>query len=339
MRYYDTLVIDMSYLLHRVLHAGSSKGEAAHQEMMTSGGTPTGGVYGVCKTLKSLLSREDLRVGDIVAVWDGPSRPRSPRRTSLLPVYKNKEEDPNLTEEEKLQSREFRALYNDQKPRINDLFRRLGVPVVVLEGREGDDVVAVVSSMLQGRVLVMSDDRDYWQMVSERTHVYRAIKDYILTPDNFAEKTELPTPFQYLICASITGDGSDNIPGIDGVGGTTAVKFAKAYPAQVFKYHLFMETVESLKQSDTRSRKRYEILRNNYNIVVRNMHLMNLSLETCTFTDYERDVIRSQYAAPRVFDPEDIMGLFMRYEFKSLLDDAFPYFLKPFYSRTAIGLK
>ena len=154
---YDIVLFDMSHLLNRILRVKID--DLPYMNMTTSTGIPTGGVYGVLKSLRGLLSRPDLKIKDAVAVWDGRPRGLSPRRLSLLPTYKERAHDPNAVpdpDEVKL-----RMLYEEQRPRIDSTLNKLGVPVVNLPGREGDKGVG--ARLGASRAAATKKENSFWK--------------------------------------------------------------------------------------------------------------------------------------------------------------------------------
>lgn len=312
---YDQLVVDGSYLLHRILHAGGKEGEMAYQLMRSSSGIPTGGVFGCVKSLRAALNHATFQVRSVIVVWDGRPRKLSPRRVAIWPHYKN---DPAYQPTD--EDREMRNLYEDQRPRVEQALKLLGITSINLPEREGDDVVANVLKHVSGKTLVMSDDRDYLQLVGPQVHVYRAIKDYTATLENFQEKTGVKDPRRYLLYAAICGDGSDFIPGIPGVGDTTAQRLANALDLSEdgrFTYPVMIAALDGLKISDRRNAKRYQTLQGSLDIVVRNLMLVDLGLETLSPSE-----IQAMHAQlPAKFSEQEVLHWFSAYEFKSYLEN------------------
>jgi DNA polymerase-1 len=317
------LLVDGSYLLHRILHAGGSKDSQAFQEMQTSSGIPTGGVFGVLKALRAALTHVSFQVGSVVVVWDGRPSGLSKRRLSIYPQYKQR--GPAATPEEDLENQKFRHLYEDQRPRVEQLLKLLNVVSINLPGREGDDVVASMIPILQmvsnAPILVMSDDRDYYQLVSDRVHLYRAIKDVVITPQNFFELTNVSTPRKYLLYAALCGDSSDNITGIVGVGDVTARNLANNIELDEngrFTFTNIVKVVSQLMTSDKRLAKKYQLVVANISRVQRNLMLMDLSLETLDGS--EGAMIAAEMHSKSLNDVE-VARLFTSYEFRSLMEN------------------
>jgi DNA polymerase I len=104
-----------------------------------------------------------------------------------------------------------------------------------LEGYEADDLIATLTTHAEGdgfEILIVSGDRDTFQLVSDKTTVLYAIRGVSeltrMTPAKVSEKYGL-TPGQYPDFAALRGDPSDNLPGIPGVGEKTATKWIQEY--------------------------------------------------------------------------------------------------------------
>ena len=121
-----------------------------------------------------------------------------------------------------------------QFPWIEDMLGRLGIPVVRVDGFEADDVIATIASECekQGRhAVVLSGDKDLMQLVSDKVHMMK--------PDKAEAWKEIDAagvvsewgvgPEKMLDVLSLIGDTADNVPGVKGIGGKTAVKLLEEY--------------------------------------------------------------------------------------------------------------
>ncbi len=123
-----------------------------------------------------------------------------------------------------------------QMKRIDELIRAFNIPIVTYPDYEADDVLGTLSlqaAEAETNVLILTGDRDMFQLIGERVQI-------LYTPGGPNPKTTvygLPeleeryalTPTQFIDLKALTGDSSDNIPGVPGVGEKTAVKFLKEY--------------------------------------------------------------------------------------------------------------
>ncbi len=121
-----------------------------------------------------------------------------------------------------------------QFPLIRDVLRVLGIAQYELAGFEGDDLIGTLSARYEAElpVFIVTGDRDALQLVTERTTVLltqHGTSDMAeMTPAAVLEKYQI-TPSQVVDMKALSGDASDNIPGIAGIGEKTAVKLLSAH--------------------------------------------------------------------------------------------------------------
>jgi DNA polymerase-1 len=114
---------------------------------------------------------------------------------------------------------------------ILDFVRLLGLPLIQVQGVEADDVIGTLSRMaeLEGMDCVISTgDKDLAQLVSDRTTLVNSMTNTRLDRAAVKEKFGV-TPAQIVDFLTLTGDKSDNIPGVDKCGPKTAVKWLEEY--------------------------------------------------------------------------------------------------------------
>ena len=112
-----------------------------------------------------------------------------------------------------------------QIPLLKEVLSLMGVCIVEKEGYEADDIIGTLAKRFGVPTVIITGDRDSFQLVDETTEVYftkRGITDVdVLNADNFREKTGL-TPKRIIDLKALMGDASDNIPGVSGIGEKTA---------------------------------------------------------------------------------------------------------------------
>ena len=118
-----------------------------------------------------------------------------------------------------------------QMERIILYLEQLPVHVVRVDGIEADDTIAFISKQYfenrNNKVRIVSTDRDFMQLVSPQIEIYSPVKKLIYTPDKVRQ--EIGTLQEnYLIYRVLTGDNSDNIPGVAGLGLASLIK---AFPS------------------------------------------------------------------------------------------------------------
>lgn len=161
---------------------------------------------------------------------------RPVRRRLIYPAYQTgRETDPAFTENEP-----------HVLAAISAFIELAGaLPVEVLRGvdTEADDLVAARALAEPGEVRVVSTDRDFLQLVDERLSVYSPVKRVVITAANFGEyaaardASGVPAMFpreRYLDYRVASGDSSDDLPGIPGVGALTAARLVAEAPLDAY---------------------------------------------------------------------------------------------------------
>lgn len=118
---------------------------------------------------------------------------------------------------------------------LKDILESMGVRYTDLDGYEADDIVGTYANMGQNagyKVVIITGDRDYLQLVDENITVYltkKGISDMAeYTVDTIKKEYGL-SPKQLIDVKGLEGDKSDNIPGVDGIGPKKAIGFIKDY--------------------------------------------------------------------------------------------------------------
>jgi len=123
----------------------------------------------------------------------------------------------------------------DQLPLIKTLSEKLGITVIEVPGWEADDVIGTLAKdAAENRidVFLVSGDKDFMQLVSERVTIYnisKADEDIVLLNAEGVVEQFGVSPEQVIEVMGLMGDASDNVPGVRGVGQKTALKLIKEY--------------------------------------------------------------------------------------------------------------
>lgn len=199
------ILVDGSSYLYRAFHAMPS--------LTNSKAFPTGAVYGVINMLKRLLTEYDPEY--IAVVFDAKGRTF---RDDLYEKYKaNRAEMPS-------------DLVKQIEP-IHAIIKALGLPMVMIDGVEADDVIgtlAVEAKQQNKNTLISTGDKDLAQLVNSHTTLVNTMTDTVLTTISVKEKFGIP-PNLVIDYLALIGDTSDNIPGVPQVGPKTAVKWLEEY--------------------------------------------------------------------------------------------------------------
>lgn len=96
---------------------------------------------------------------------------------------------------------------------VKEITNSLGISHYRPYALEGDDVMGILCSELDGEKIIVTADQDLAQLVSEQVSLYSVTKKALVTVDNFQEYFPVPLK-QFVTYKCIIGDKSDNIPGV-----------------------------------------------------------------------------------------------------------------------------
>ncbi|WP_328222776.1 DNA polymerase I [Streptomyces sp. NBC_00310] len=187
------------------------------ENFTTATGQPTNAIYGFASMLANTL-RDEAPTHFAVAF----DVSRKTWRSEEFTEYKaNRSKTPD----------EFKG----QVELIGELLDAMHAVRFAVDGFEADDIIATLATQAEAEgfeVLIVTGDRDSFQLVSEHTTVLYPTKGVSeltrFTPEKVFEKYGL-TPAQYPDFAALRGDPSDNLPGIPGVGEKTAAKWINQF--------------------------------------------------------------------------------------------------------------
>lgn len=212
------LVLDCNFLCYRARY---STGELTHN------GVPTGTTFGFLTSLVNL--QEAFQADYVVFCFDLGE----PKRKTLLPCYKaNRHKPPKeVSEEEKEELEKASKNFRIEVKRIRkDTLPRMGYKnILSFPGYEADDWIAYACETIQKRwpedeVIIVSADHDLYQCLSGQVRMYNPCAKQVVTLQGFKSKYGI-LPSNWALVKAISGCRGDNIPGIDGVGESTAIKF------------------------------------------------------------------------------------------------------------------
>lgn len=186
--------------------------------MINSKGVDTSILFGFTKYLLELIDKE--KPTHLAVSFDPPG---GTFRNELYPEYKGtREETPQLV--------------IDALEPLTELCRAMNIPVLMVMGYEADDVIGTIAGKAAGEgftVYMVTPDKDYGQLVSDRIFQYRPGKSgrerEILGPAEICGRYGIASPEQVIEILTICGDASDNVPGVKGVGEIGARKLIGTY--------------------------------------------------------------------------------------------------------------
>ncbi|MGH8119913.1 MAG: DNA polymerase I [Gammaproteobacteria bacterium] len=201
------ILVDGSYYLFRAYHV------PALQRLRNSRGEPTGAIFGTANMLRKLL--QHYRPDYFAVVFDAKGKNF---RHDIFPEYKAHR--PPMPEE-----------LAQQIPPIHDLVRALGLPLLMIDGVEADDVIATLASRAAAGdidTLISSGDKDLAQLVDDHIRLINTMENIIVDEEGVRKKYGVP-PGRIVDYLILVGDSVDNVPGVPKVGPKTAAKWLEEY--------------------------------------------------------------------------------------------------------------
>lgn len=199
------VLVDGSYYLFRAYHA--------IRDLTNSKGEPSGAIYGVINMIRKHLTEGGPDY--FAVVFDAKGKTF---RNELYKEYKaNRPPMPD----------DLRA----QIEPLHNLIRALGIPLIMIDGVEADDVIATLSRQAASKnikTIVSTGDKDLAQMVNDKIHLINTMSNTYFDPDGVMEKYGVP-PEKIIDYLALMGDTSDNVPGVPKVGPKTAVKWINQF--------------------------------------------------------------------------------------------------------------
>ncbi len=183
--------------------------------MTSSKGQSVNALYGFVRSMSKLF--KDFAPTHIAAIFDGKDNKRARRK--IYPEYKANRAAiaPDLPQQISW-AQDFCSLSN--------------IPMLAVEGVEADDTIGSIALWAEKegfRVYICTSDKDLFQLVSDNIMIINTHKDNLIIDGADVEKRYGITPKQFIDYLAITGDTSDNIPGIRGFGPKTAATLLKQF--------------------------------------------------------------------------------------------------------------
>ena len=203
------LILDGHSLMYRAFFA--------LPQFTTSEGTHTNAIFGFIKML--LKMKEELKPDYIVTTFD-----------KKAPTFRHKEYEDYKAGREKMPE-ELRG----QFPILKELLEMLAINIFEVDGFEADDLIGTLSCYAEEKgieVYIVTGDRDALQLATDNVKV--VINKKGMSEKEIYDKNRMieefgVTPTQFIDVKGLMGDKSDNIPGVPGIGKTTAYKLIKEY--------------------------------------------------------------------------------------------------------------
>ena len=195
------VLVDGSYYLFRAYHG--------MPELNNGKGEPTGAIFGVINMLRKLI--KEYQPDYLGVVFDAKGKTF---RNDMYAEYKAHR--PPMPDD----------LVCQIAP-IHTIIRALGLPLLVIDDVEADDVIGTLATQASDQGLktyISSGDKDLAQLVDDHIRLVNTMNNTVLDRDGVIEKYGVP-PSSIIDYLALMGDSSDNVPGVPKVGPKTAVKW------------------------------------------------------------------------------------------------------------------
>jgi len=278
------VLIDGHALAYRAFHALPTT-------MTARDGEPTNATFGFASMLMQVL--EAHAPDHMAVVFDAGHSGREQ-------VY----------EEYKATRPEMDDALQPQMERIRELVRRFDLTEYRVEGWEADDIIATLADHATDAgmdTLVVTGDTDLFQIVGPHTRVVTSGKRFsdavVYDAERITERYGLP-PKQLVDWKGLTGDKSDNIPGVPGIGAKTATQLVARYGS----VDAALEHIDEVEPKRAR-----EALREHADQAKLSRQLVQIRHDAPVQLDVDATRLRG-------FDRDALMELFRRLDFRSLVD-------------------
>ncbi len=199
------ILVDGSSYLYRAFHAMPG--------LNNSEGQPTGAIYGVINMTRSLLKQYQPEY--IAMVFDAKGK-----------TFRN-----DLYEEYKANRPPMPDELRSQVPFLYEIIEAMGLPLLVIEGVEADDVIGTLAAQAvenSVEVLISTGDKDMAQLVNEHVTLVNTMDNRVMDVEGVKARFGVSAD-RFIDYLTLVGDPADNIPGVPKIGPKTAVKLLEEF--------------------------------------------------------------------------------------------------------------
>jgi DNA polymerase I len=187
-----------------------------NRPLINSKGENTGAIYGFITTLSRILNEHPEH---IAVVFD-----------TREPTFRHLMYEPYKATREKMPED-----LSAQIDRLKEVVRAFNVPSLELPGFEADDIMGTLARKAERQgieTVLVTADKDFMQLVSPLIRMYRPGKmgdDWDVVDESVVRERFGVGPSQVIDVLGLTGDKSDNVPGIRGIGDKTAIPLIQEF--------------------------------------------------------------------------------------------------------------
>lgn len=244
--------------------------------LVNDDGDHIGGYIGFMRSIAAVIRQ--FKPTRCIIVFDGKGG--SARRKKMHSGYKegrtmstrfNRRNDVGeQTLEQELES------MRTQMGKLSEYLQCLPMTLISIDNIEADDAIAYLTTEVfrpkGSEVIIMSDDKDFIQLVDEKTHVWRPVEKKYYTPKEVSDKFGIPS-HNFIHYKVFMGDSSDNIKGINGIGIKT---MQSKFPILLEDKRVTLDEIMEYCKAKVDDHKIYKTVVENENTVKLNWNLMSL---------------------------------------------------------------
>jgi len=244
---------------------------------LANNGQPVGGVMGSLKGFQKFL--RDIKPDMVIICWDGSGG--SKRRKQMNKDYKAGRSPIRLNRTVKVITNEQEELENKiwQMTRLSEYFDEMPVVQFLFDDVEADDVIAYAAKMdyfEDWQKVIVSSDKDFIQLLDEKTILFRPIQKQIMSLNNIVDLYGVH-PNNFALARALVGDKSDNLDGIRGIGmGTVAKRLPFLSESKTFTIKDVIDYSKKRAELKT-APKAFQAIADSKKIISENYKMMQLS--------------------------------------------------------------
>jgi len=295
-----SLIIDGTNIFYRAYVVNPS---------LSTSGEPVGGLVGFLKTLQKLV--REMKPDKVYICWDGAGG--SARRRSVVSSYKEGRKAIRLNRSDGVSM----SLEEENKSKIEQMLRLLeyidNLPMVQLihDGVEADDMISILCRQIEGQKIIVSSDKDFYQLLDDETIIYRPVQAVFKTRNDILEEFKIH-PNNFALARAVSGDKSDNLEGVKGAGLKT---LAKRFPFLVEEKDYSLTDLSDVCEATENKLKIHEGILDNYDKILKNYKIMQLYIPNVSFQ--VRDMVKNSVENyPKYYNKTEIV--------KMMFQDGFP---------------
>ncbi len=271
-------------------HSYAYRAFHAIRHLSDSSGLALNAVYGFTRMLMRLI--KDEKPDYLVVAFDTPS-----------PTFRHE-----LYEDYKANRAAQPEEMRHQIPLIKEVVDALNIAMFELDGYEADDVLATLATQAEARgieAIIVTSDKDMLQLVSDKIKVLNPHKESLLYDAEAVKERFGVFPEQIRDLMGMTGDSTDNVPGVPGIGPKTASELLNEYDTleRVFEH---IDEIKGEKRRENLLANKETAFMSRELVTVRRDVPLALDIDECTLGEY---------------DKEKLIELLKKFEFRSLMSE------------------